>query len=167
MILFDNAGVASSSGETPNTIDAVAEHAADFVNALGLSQVDVIGFSIGGYVAQALTLRPREVVSGPQHLGRDDDPRTILVLADELKEHVIDLEGRDLVVVDVGHTDTDHTTCLHVPSVGVVVAGDAVYNDVPLYLLESNVHRRTHWIAALDTLETLTPRAVVGGHNKS
>ena len=55
-----------------------------------------------------------------------------LVLADELKGDVIDLEGDDLVAVDVGHTDTDHTTCLHVPSVGLVVAGDAAYNDVHL-----------------------------------
>ena len=39
-----------------------------------------------------------------------------LVIAEELKGHVIDLEGRNLVVVEVGHTDTDHTTCLHVPS---------------------------------------------------
>ena len=32
--------------------------------------------------------------------------------------------------VELGHTDTDHTTCLHVPSIGIVVAGDAAYNDV-------------------------------------
>jgi pimeloyl-ACP methyl ester carboxylesterase len=55
VILFNNAGVASSSGETPDTIDAMAEHAAAFIGALGLSQVDLLGFSIGGYVAQALT----------------------------------------------------------------------------------------------------------------
>jgi hypothetical protein len=41
-----------------------------------------------------------------------------LVLAETLKGNVIDLEGRDLVVVAVGHTDRDHTTCLCVPSVG-------------------------------------------------
>jgi len=40
-----------------------------------------------------------------------------LVIAEELKRNVIDLEGHDLVVVEVGHTDTDYTTCLHVPSV--------------------------------------------------
>jgi pimeloyl-ACP methyl ester carboxylesterase len=57
VILFDNAGVASSSGETPDTIDAMAEHAADFVRALGLSEIDLLGFSIGGYIAQMLTIR--------------------------------------------------------------------------------------------------------------
>jgi len=57
VILFNNAGVASSSGETPNTIEAMGEHAADFVNALGISQVDLLGFSIGGYVAQMFAIR--------------------------------------------------------------------------------------------------------------
>jgi pimeloyl-ACP methyl ester carboxylesterase len=62
VILFDNAGVASSSGQTPNTIDAMGEHVAAFVNALGIPQVDVLGFSIGGYVAQSLVLRHPHLV---------------------------------------------------------------------------------------------------------
>jgi hypothetical protein len=45
-----------------------------------------------------------------------------LVIAEELTENVIDLEGHDLVVVPLGHTDIDNTTCLHVPSIGLVVA---------------------------------------------
>jgi glyoxylase-like metal-dependent hydrolase (beta-lactamase superfamily II) len=89
-----------------------------------------------------------------------------LVIAEELKGNVIDLEGRDLVVVELGHTDTDHTTCLHVPSLSLVVAGDAAYNDVHLYLMESNTQTRREWIAALDTIETLKPRAVIAGHKK-
>jgi len=89
-----------------------------------------------------------------------------LVIAEELEGNVIQLEGHDLVVVEVGHTDTDHTTCLHVPSVGLVVAGDAAYNDVHLYLAESNVETRREWIAALDTIESLKPRAVIAGHKK-
>ncbi len=87
-----------------------------------------------------------------------------LVIAEELEGHVIDLEGRDLVVVEVGHTDTDHTTCLHVPSVGLVVAGDVAYNDVHPYLVESNARTRREWIAALDTIESFKPRAVIAGH---
>ncbi|HEX2681451.1 MAG TPA: MBL fold metallo-hydrolase [Candidatus Dormibacteraeota bacterium] len=89
-----------------------------------------------------------------------------LVIADELAGSVIELEGRELVVVPLGHTDTDNTTCLHIPSVGLVVAGDAAYNDVHLYLGESNPQTRREWIAALDTIETLNPRAVVAGHKR-
>jgi pimeloyl-ACP methyl ester carboxylesterase len=62
VVLFDNAGVAGSSGDTPNSIEAMADHAAAFVRALGLPQVDVLGFSIGGYVSQTLALRHRALV---------------------------------------------------------------------------------------------------------
>jgi glyoxylase-like metal-dependent hydrolase (beta-lactamase superfamily II) len=89
-----------------------------------------------------------------------------LVIAEELKRNVIDLEGHDLVVVEVGHTDTGYTTCLHVPSVGLVVAGDAAYNGVHLYLAESNAQTRREWISALDTIESLNPRAVIAGHKR-
>ncbi len=89
-----------------------------------------------------------------------------LVIAKELEGNVIDLEGRELVVVELGHTDTDHTTCLHVPSIGLVVAGDAAYNDVHLYLVESNAQKRQEWISALDKIESLNPRAVVASHKR-
>ena len=82
VILFNNAGIASSSGETPDTVDAMGEHAADFVGALGLSQLDVLGFSIGGYIAQALTLRHPVLVrrlmlvgTGPRGGEPSNDPK--------------------------------------------------------------------------------------------
>src|SRR4029077_11334084 len=90
-----------------------------------------------------------------------------LMIAEELKRNVIDLEGHDLVVVEVGHTDTDYTTCLHVPSIGLVVAGDTAYNDVHLYLAESIAQPRREWIAALDKIESLNPRAVIAGHKRT
>lgn len=89
-----------------------------------------------------------------------------LVMAEELKGNVIGLEGRDVVVVELGHTDTDYTTCLHVPSIGLVVAGDAAYNDVHLYLVESSAQNRQEWIAALDKIESLSPRAVIASHKR-
>ena len=89
-----------------------------------------------------------------------------LVIAEELKGNVIDLEGQELVAVELGHTDTDQTTCLNVPSIGLVVAGDAAYNDVHLYLAESNAQTRREWISALDKIESLNPRAVVASHKR-
>jgi glyoxylase-like metal-dependent hydrolase (beta-lactamase superfamily II) len=89
-----------------------------------------------------------------------------LVIAEELTENVIKLEGHELAAVSLGHTDTDNTTCLHVPSIGLVVAGDAAYNGVHLYLAESNAQTRREWVAALDTIESLNPRAVIAGHKR-
>jgi len=89
-----------------------------------------------------------------------------LVIAEELKGNVIDLEGQELVAVELGHTDTDQTTCLNVPSIGLVVAGDAAYNDVHLYLAESNAQTRREWISALDKIESLNPCAVIASHKR-
>src|SRR5258705_5893278 len=49
VVLFNNAGVSSSSGEGPTSIEGMAAYAIAFVRALGLSKVDVLGFSIGGF----------------------------------------------------------------------------------------------------------------------
>src|SRR6516162_2497281 len=98
--------------------------------------------------------------------GLPDQIPDKLVFAEELKGSVIDLEGHELVAVELGHTDTDCTTCLNVPSIGLVVAGDAAYNDVHLYLAESNVQKRREWISALDKIESLNPRAVVAAHKR-
>ena len=89
-----------------------------------------------------------------------------LVIAEELEGNVIELEGHELVAVELGHTDTDYTTCLNVPSVGLVVAGDAAYNDVHLYLVESNAKSRQEWISALNKIESLNPHAVIASHKR-
>ena len=56
VILFNNAGISSSSGEVPTTFEEMAANAIAFIKALGLAQVDVLGFSLGGLVAQELAL---------------------------------------------------------------------------------------------------------------
>jgi pimeloyl-ACP methyl ester carboxylesterase len=85
-ILFNNAGVASSSGETPDTGDAMGDHFSAFVNALELPQIDVLGFSIGGYVAQSFALRHPHLVrrlvlvgTGPRNGEPWKDPRILEV----------------------------------------------------------------------------------------
>jgi pimeloyl-ACP methyl ester carboxylesterase len=82
VILFDNAGAAGSSGETPDTMEAMADNAANFISALGVATVDVLGHSIGGYVAQTLALRHRRAVrrlilagTGPRAGEPSKDPK--------------------------------------------------------------------------------------------
>jgi len=89
-----------------------------------------------------------------------------LIIAEELSGTVIKLEGEELVSISLRHTDADNTPYLHVPSIGLVVAGDAAYNDVHVCLAESSVDTRNKWISALDMIESLTPRAVVAGHKR-
>lgn len=76
----------------------------------------------------------------------------------------LELEGEALHAVEVGHTDTDDTTVLHAPSIGLVVAGDVAYNGVHQYLLESADGGIRQWLQALNKVAALQPRAVVAGH---
>jgi pimeloyl-ACP methyl ester carboxylesterase len=62
VILFNNAGVSSSSGEVPTRIDKMGANAVTFIKALGLTKVDVLGFSIGGFVAQETALQAPDLV---------------------------------------------------------------------------------------------------------
>jgi pimeloyl-ACP methyl ester carboxylesterase len=82
VILFDNAGVAGSGGETPDTMEAMADNAANFVDAFGVTTVDVLGHSIGGYIAQTLALRHPKIVrrlilagTGPRGGEPSKDPK--------------------------------------------------------------------------------------------
>ncbi|NGY65888.1 alpha/beta hydrolase [Lentzea sp. NEAU-D13] len=54
VITFDNRGVGASTGRTPDTIEAMAKDAVTFIRALGLTKVDLLGFSMGGMVAQVI-----------------------------------------------------------------------------------------------------------------
>src|SRR5207247_2531736 len=62
VIVFDNAGVSLSTGDTPSTFAAMADDAARFTRALGIARADFVGWSIGGMVAQALLVRHPQLV---------------------------------------------------------------------------------------------------------
>ena len=62
VILFNNAGISSTSGEVPQSIEEMAANAAAFIKALGLTHVDVLGFSMGGLIAQELALAEPQLV---------------------------------------------------------------------------------------------------------
>ncbi len=62
VIIFNNAGVASSSGEVPSTFGEMGKNAILFIEALGLKQIDLLGFSIGGFVAQEIVLSRPDLV---------------------------------------------------------------------------------------------------------
>jgi glyoxylase-like metal-dependent hydrolase (beta-lactamase superfamily II) len=87
-----------------------------------------------------------------------------LRIADPLESHTMDLEGHKLEVVETGRTDTAHSTVLHVPSIGLIVGGDVVYNGIHPYLGETDTKSRLEWIATLEGLAALNPKAVIAGH---
>jgi glyoxylase-like metal-dependent hydrolase (beta-lactamase superfamily II) len=97
----------------------------------------------------------------PRFPGQVPSP---LVAPEVLEGDTLYLEGEELKVVELGHTDTGHSTALHVPSIDLIVSGDAVYNNTHLYLAECDGKDRCEWLRALDKIEALHARAVVAGH---
>ena len=79
VIAFDNRGVGASTGQVPDTVEAMADDAYTFINALGFSKIDIFSFSLGGFVAQALVVKHPDLVrklvltgTGPKG-GKDID----------------------------------------------------------------------------------------------
>jgi pimeloyl-ACP methyl ester carboxylesterase len=62
VITFDNRGVGASSGRVPDTVEAMANDAITFIRALGFDQVDILGFSLGGMIAQVIALEEPQLV---------------------------------------------------------------------------------------------------------
>jgi pimeloyl-ACP methyl ester carboxylesterase len=79
VIAFDNRGVGASAGQVPDTVEAMADDAYMFIKALGLNEIDIFSFSLGGFVAQALVVKHPDLVrklvltgTGPKG-GKDID----------------------------------------------------------------------------------------------
>jgi glyoxylase-like metal-dependent hydrolase (beta-lactamase superfamily II) len=88
-----------------------------------------------------------------------------LIAPQNLAGDTLYLEGEELKIVDLGQTDTAHSTALRVPSIGLVVSGDCVYNDTHLYLAGCDEAACEEWLQALDKMESLQPKVVVAGHS--
>jgi pimeloyl-ACP methyl ester carboxylesterase len=91
VITFDNRGVGASSGKTPNSVEVMARDAVAFIKALGLAQVDLLGFSMGGFVAQVIAQQEPQLVrkvilagTGPAG-GRGIENVTALTYLDMLR----------------------------------------------------------------------------------
>ena len=95
--------------------------------------------------------------------GIPDSPVTAVTVTDNR----LILEGHELRLVEVGHTDTDATSVLHVPDLDLVVAGDVIYNGAHLYLSEASLAGFDEWRKAIERVESLGARSIVAGHQDS
>ncbi len=83
-----------------------------------------------------------------------------------LDRGLIDLEGHELRVIEVGQGDIAPSAVLHIPSLDAVVAGDVAYNQIHQTLAFGGPTEWDKWIASIGIIERLHPRIVVAGHKK-
>jgi pimeloyl-ACP methyl ester carboxylesterase len=101
VILFDNAGIGRSSGEVPETVAEMATHAIAFIDGLGLGKCDVLGFSLGGMIAQHIAqVRPsilrRMILVGTAPRGGED---IMHLEKPSLAKHLQDPQNRGYAVL--------------------------------------------------------------------
>jgi len=157
----------TSTGKNLTTIYATHGHGDHFFGA----SVLLDRFPKARFVAAPSAIQVMKAQISPEYVARFWESRfpnqlpKQLVIAEELRTNVLELEGERLLIVPLGFTDTAGTTCLHVPSLELIAAGDAAYNGVHLRLLESNQNqKRDEWLSALEKMESFKPRTVVAGH---
>ena len=110
-------------------------------------------------VENELGAKPRFSAWFPGEIAKD------LMPAEELASDHLELEGEILQVIPTGHTDTDETSTLFVPSLQLAVTGDAVYNHVHPYVVETETREKLDaWLKGLEIIESLKPSLVVAGH---
>lgn len=109
VIVFDNVGIGSTDGVAPDSISAMAEGVVDFVEAKKLAKVDILGWSMGGFVAQMLALDHADIVnkvivagSGPgaPSIRPTEDPKSV-----EIRQKV-EPSVEDIIYIFFAHTDT-------------------------------------------------------------
>jgi len=128
---------------------------AAFPNARAVTAAPIVDVATGQLSEQVMrfwnAILPGEI---PEHP----------VVPEALDGDVIDLEGHELRIINVGQADTAPTGIVHIPSLDAVVAGDVVYNGIHQYLAETDHEKRMRWIASIEQLEALDPRILVAGH---
>jgi glyoxylase-like metal-dependent hydrolase (beta-lactamase superfamily II) len=157
----------ASTGKNLTTIYATHGHGDHF---FGVSVV-LDRFPKARFVAVPSAIQVMKEQVSPEYVAKFWESRfpnqlpKRLVVAQELSANAIELEGERLIVMPLGFTDTAGTTCLHVPSLELIAAGDAAYNGVHPRLMEANQNqKRDEWMSALHKMESLKPRIVVAGH---
>jgi pimeloyl-ACP methyl ester carboxylesterase len=162
VILFDDAGVGSSGGETPSTVAAMTKDCVDFCRALGLKRLDVAGFSLGGMIAQQLAFEYPEMVrqmillgTGPRggegmtfaELSVDDlaDPVALLMSAFFTPSEASKAAGR-AYIERLKLRVADHDAPVSLTAAGAQLAAIREWGTIPAtdrYAMLARIHQRT------------------------
>jgi glyoxylase-like metal-dependent hydrolase (beta-lactamase superfamily II) len=87
-------------------------------------------------------------------------------LPEPIEDDVLYVDGSPLHIIEVEQADINPTSIVHVPAIDVVVAGDAIYNEIHQMLGLSTPQEWKGWLGTVDVVENLHPRMIVAGHRR-
>jgi glyoxylase-like metal-dependent hydrolase (beta-lactamase superfamily II) len=88
------------------------------------------------------------------------------VTPEALDSDTILVDGQEITVIELPQADISPTAALHIPSIGAVIAGDAIYNGINPFLAVSGRSEWPRWVESVDIIAALNPTIVVAGHKK-
>ena len=74
------------------------------------------------------------------------------------------IEGHTLVPIKLGQSDVSDSSAVHIPELETLIAGDIIYNNVHVWMFQSNHEHRMAWLETLDEIEALRPKTIIAGH---
>jgi hypothetical protein len=87
-------------------------------------------------------------------------------LPEPIEDRVLYVDGSPLNLIEVKQADINPTSIVHIPAIGAVVAGDAIYNEIHAMLGLSTPGQWQDWLGTIDLIENLHPRMIVAGHRR-
>ena len=113
------------------------------------------------YIEETLEFQKRQWAA---LFGEDTLPPT--ALPKPMTGNVIDLEGTELRVIEIGQGDIRPSTVVHVPAIDTVVSGDVIYNQIHPMLGLGGPDEWGQWIQSVNRVQELRPTAIVAGHKR-
>jgi pimeloyl-ACP methyl ester carboxylesterase len=95
VVTFDNRGVGGTSGQTPDSITAMAKDAIAFIDSLGFTQIDLVGFSMGGFIAQVIAKERPQLVRRLVLAGTGPAGGTDISAVTDVLRHAIEVATQD------------------------------------------------------------------------
>jgi len=88
------------------------------------------------------------------------------VIPNAIMADKFEIDGESLEIKRDNQGDVDNSSYVWIPSMELVIAGDIVYENVPLWVMETNKEERAHWMKTLDQIQALKPMIIIGGHGE-
>lgn len=107
-------------------------------------------------------LQPAELSRWKPVLG--DDIPGLPIIPEPLRENMLELEGNTIAIIKQVQGDVDGSSFVWIPTMKAIVCGDIVYDNVNVWVLESDKAARERWARTLDQIASLKPEIVVAGH---
>lgn len=168
VILIDNRGVGNSGGETPDNVEAMAEDTLKIIDALGIHRCDLLGFSLGGFIAQLIAVRKPELLRKVIIVGSAPQGVEVLHTFPQLIEKAMKLEPMERFLF-IFFTSSEKSRAKGLAALGRLIERTQDRDaDAKMQAISAQITALTRWGTDAPTIELnkiQLPVLIVSGSN--